>query len=241
MAIDLSYFRAIQNATNMATIQDVIAGEAKAQLDAEMPTSIQYQSTTMRNGTTQSFIVTRGERNDECFIIAMPDEVVNVGDIIDCYGQKWIVIEVSPVNTLQYRGKMKLCNHLFRFQNFTSTIYERWGVLDPGVYSTTTTAKELMEIPNRQYKVYLPYDDNTKLLYVDKRFATSIMYNAAGEQVLTVYRFTAFDDVCESWGSGKLLVMYAKSDAYNAATDNIETLICDYIAANSSQEGGSWV
>lgn len=229
MVLTIDDLRAIQSSNGAKNRREVLIRETKRNLSRELVSSLHYEEQALRNGIVQPLVVTSSQSNDECDVFAMPDEDLLVGDIIDCYSQKWIVIEVIPVNTLQLRGKMKLCNHLFRFQSFDGEEYERWGVLDPGVYSTTQKTSTQLTLMNAQYKVFLPYDSMTKTLYVDKRFSTGLEYDKNGNQILTVYRITRIDGVSESWGNGKLLVAYVKSDTYNPKTDDLVTGICDKI------------
>lgn len=243
MAINMDDIRAIQQTNGVKTRRDALIRATKLNLTRELTGSLHYESEAKRNGVTQPLVVTTSNVNDECDVFSMPDEQILVGDTIDCFGQKWIIIEVSPVNTLQLRGKMKLCNHLFKFQDFDGRIFERWGVLDPGVYSTTQRTSNYLVVTDAQYKVYLPYDDDTSMLYEDKRFSTGVAYDNEGNKILRVFRITRIDDTSESWGEGKLLVAYVRSDAYNPDADNLELQICDYIDPEVGEDPdaeGSW-
>lgn len=242
MAITMEYLRAIQGTNYANTRKEAAVREIKRNLTRELQTSIHYETETLRNGVPQNLVVTSAKANDECDVFAMPDETILVGDIIDCYSQKWIIVEVIPVNTLQLRGKMKLCNHLFKFQDFSGIVFERWGVLDPGVYSTTQKSSNKLVVEDSQYKVYLPSDEYTNKLFVDKRFSTGVCYDKNGDKILRVYRITRIDDVSESWGEGKLIVAYVRSDVFNPTEDDIETGICNYVPLHegNTKEEDNW-
>lgn len=238
--IDLEYFRTVQNAMGFDTERDVLLAEEKLRLREELETSICCENA-LRNGEPQKFIVTASKQKNKCDIVAFPDEPLYAGDYIDCYGEKWIVTEVSPVNTLQLSGVMLQCNFLLRFQNGTSDIIERWAVLDSGVYSTTIAGEKPVFYPNAQYKVWLPLDEDTRLLHVDKRFAVEKITDQKGDAILSVYRFTTHDGISESNGSGAhLLVMKAKSDEYKPGADNIDLMVCNYISGIGGTQDDGW-
>lgn len=237
---DLEYFRAVQNAHGFETERDVLLAEEKLRLKRELETSISCENA-FRNGEPQKFIVTASSQKNKCNIVAFPNEPLYAGDYIDCYGEKWIVTEVSPVNTLQLSGEMLQCNFLLKFQNKTPDIIERWAVLDSGVYSTTIAGGNPIYYPNTQYKVWLPLDQETQKLYIDKRFPVDRIQDQFGNTILSVYRFTAYDAVSESNGSGShLLVMKAKSDEYKPGVDNIDLMVCDYISGNDESQDEGW-
>ena len=124
---------------------------------------------------------------------------------------------------------MLRCNHLFRFQTQDGKIHERWGVVDPGVFSTTINETEIIPLLNTQYKIYLPYDIDTARLYIDKRLAIGAMYDRDGDMVLRVYRITDYDPQSSNYGEDKLLLLKIKSDIFDPTKDNVEEDLCDYI------------
>lgn len=229
MNFDLNYFRAIQNAIGYQSEADVIRAEAQARLNDDFPSSVGYDATLKRNGVVQPMIVTTTESTYKYRVLVRPGDDLCTGDLLEFSGRHWIVTAINSVNSLQYEGIVWECNHRFVLQKFDGTIYERWGVLDSGVYSTTQRATEQVSIPDKQYKIYLPLDEDTNTIYIDQRLATERMYNNHGEPILVVYRITARDSVSTSYGiGGHLLVLAARSDLYNPTTDNYDLGICDY-------------
>ena len=191
----------------------------------------------LRNGMEQEFLITRSEVPEKYKIVAFPDEELNVGDEIEVFGEHWIVYQVRVEDTLQKNGIIWLCNHKFRWQNFSSDIIEKWGVLDSGVYSTTIKGEAEVRYKDKQFKIIFPLDEDTKKLYIDKRLAVDIVYDKFGNEILNVYQITGYDSVGESFGAdGHLLILNIRSDEFNRETDNIEELICDYIPNENKEE-----
>ena len=191
----------------------------------------------LRNGVEQDFLITRSETPEKYKIVAFPDDELNVGDEIEVFGEHWIVYQVRVENTLQKNGIIWLCNHKFRWQNFSPTIIEKWGVLDSGVYSTTIKGEAEVRYKDKQFKIILPLDDETKKLYIDKRLAVDKVYDRFENEILNVYKITGYDSVGESFGAGgHLLILNIRSDEFNRETDNINELLCDYISGDNNNE-----
>lgn len=229
MALDMEYFRSIQGAYNINTYTDIKIAEAKDRLSYDMPESINCCHDSLRNGVSQKFIITTTDKVSMMDIIAFPNEELYIGDMIDALGEKWIVTEMYATDFIQAKGKMLQCNQLFKWQNFGGDVLEYWGVLDSGVYSTSEKSTDMMIISDQQFKVYLPYNDDTKKIYEGKRFATEVIYNNNGEQELACYRVTAVDSQSESYGGGKILMLKLRSDTFKRGIDNIELGVCDYV------------
>lgn len=229
MSLDMSYFRAVQGATGLDNIKDVIAEETKTRLKNDFLSSISCEHHTKRNGTEQKFVVTKTDRASVMDIHAFPDEDLVIGDYIDCYGQKWIVHEASATNTFHLSGKMKQCNFLLRFQNGTSEIHERWCNLDKGVYSTAEKNTPVASTPDKQYVIWIPLDSQTEKIYQGKRLAIQKWYDKDGEEHVQAYEVTSVNGASENYAGGKLLLLTLRSVADSVA-DSLEEMVCDYIA-----------
>ena len=202
-----------------------------------------YQEDCTRNGAPQRFLITRTDSLIRCEITAFPGEELYPGDIIECFGEHWICYQTRVSSDIQVTGTIWLCNHLFRWQNGTPDIIEKWGVLDAGVYSTTIAGGYEVNTPDVQYKIYLPIDSDTERLYVDKRLATNVRYDANGKQILEVYKITRVDPTSQAYGKGAhLMLLHCRSDDYVAEHDSVAQRICNCIppdTAGPSEPGGT--
>lgn len=226
--------RAINYARYAESHKESKINQLRADYARNMVYSLEYEPDAIINGETRRIIAAKTKGNQRYKISSHPDETFHAGDIVECYGSHWIIIEVESNKDICTTGVMLRCNHLFRFQNGTSEIIERWGVLDTGVYSTTVKDTETQTELNKQYKIYLPLDDETRKLYIGKRLATSVMKDSSYDDVLVCWRTTEFDDSSENYGDDALLILKCISDQYHVGIDNIEERICDYIAPNDT-------
>lgn len=209
----------------------------KKELAAKAKDSPDFQADAMRNGIQQGFLFTRGGEENSYNVICMPDEQLYAGDLIDAFGEKWIVTEARADSTTHKTGIMHQCNHLFKFQNFTSDIVEEWGYIDQSGYSSSVKGTSQIQRSEEQVAIYLPYNDNTKKIFVDKRLASHIAFDSTGREILSTYKITAATPVNQSFNIGDhLLILKAVRDVYNEQTDNLELMICDYISPGEEIE-----
>lgn len=232
--MNISYFKAVQGAVGADNAQEALIRQTKDNLSAGMSTSIN-NAKLKRNGKDQNFIVSQTTVRYKYQITAYPDEDLFVGDVIDYADEKWIVVETRVGNPLQKTGVMWLCNITLSFQNGTNDIITRPAVLDSGVFSTTKNGNEELQYVDKQFKLYLPYDDDTKKIYVDKRIAVDTRFDKHGKEILEVYNITGINRVARSYGKGgHLLICELRSGTYSPSVDNLELMICDYIADKDS-------
>lgn len=229
--MDINYFKAIQNAIGANTAVEATIRESKEQLKVEMLNSVGLVADGKRNGQPQKFVLAKEISLFKYNIVAFPDDELNIGDVLEMRNEKWIVKDVKISNPIQRVGIVYLCNLTLKFQNRTSDIIERSAVLDRGQYSTTVGEEKDIRYPDGKIKIYLPYDDDTKYIYVDKRIATGIVYDKYGSPMLETYKITKVNHTTVNFGKGAhLLELTVESDQYSPSNDNLENMICDYIS-----------
>lgn len=232
--IDINYFRAIQNGIGVNSAAEAKARDAKEQLKRELTTSVNYVYNSTRNGALQPMVITSSDVMYKCDIEAFPDDELYPGDMVDAIGEKWVVVQTKRTNPFQILGIGWCCNYEFKFQNGASPIKTCWGVMDSGVYSTTKAGDATIQSDDKQFKIYLPLNDDTKYLYVDKRLAIGTKYNEKGEEIIDVYQITGRNVVARSYGRGAhLLILEIRSAEYSASTDSMEYMVCDYVTPES--------
>lgn len=229
--MDINYFRAIQNALGSETEVEANIREAKRDITDGMMGSVGLVHDGKRNGQPQRFVLAREISLFKYNIVAFPDEELNIGDVLDLRGEKWIVKDVKLSNPIQRVGIIYLANLTLRFQNHSSDIIERPAVLDKGQYSTTIGEEKDIRYPNDKIKIYLPYDEDTKYIYIDKRVATGIVYDKYGNEMLETFKITKANHTTVNFGkNAHLLELTVESDQYSPSNDNLSEMICDYIA-----------
>lgn len=207
----------------------------REELMDDLTESPDYQADALRNGNPQPMVFTRGGEDHGYNVICLPGDELYAGDIIDAFGEKWIVMRARADTTTHRVGVMYQCNKLLRFQNFDGTIHERWSYIDVSGYSSAFNNSTSMQSSGEQMVIYLPMDEETAKIYVDKRFALNTGIDRFGRRMLSVLRVTGANPVAESFNKGDhILMLKVERDLYNEESDNVDLEICDYI-----REGGS--
>lgn len=167
---------------------------------------------------------------------------IQVGDVLTISGGHFLCTALSNTDDVTLRGELRECNILLRFQLGSSTIIERYGYLDSGVYSTTVKESPSVQVGDVQYKLLLPYDTSTRRIQRDKRLATEVLYTSATDTILRCYAVTANDSVTSNYGNGRILELKLREDQYAPGKDSVAQMICDYIAttAPTGTTGGGW-
>ena len=190
-----------------------------------------YQESALVDGAVSPIIASRNS-TFECSIKAAPETDIHIGDMVECFNEMWIVVELYVDKVGIINGVMWLCNNVIRFQNRTPAINARHCVVDDGTYSKKSTDPDAFVLTNT-YKIYLTIDEATKMLFVDKRLAFGQIYSALGEQILEVYKVIGIDVKSKNFGAGShLMVLTVQRDVYNATTDSLTDNLCDVFTAN---------
>ena len=190
-----------------------------------------------RNGVPQRFLIRRSEQYDRAILTTFPDEEICNGDYVEWNGLHWLVYETSDAKSFQKTALLWLCNLELKFQNHTSTVYSRWCVCDSGVYSTTLGGDVKIQFPDKQLNIYLPLDEDTKYIYIDKRLAIGKRFDKDGNEILDVYDVTSTDTESKNFGHGShIMRLYLRQASnYNPKTDSLELLVCNVITQDAPQ------
>lgn len=192
-----------------------------------------YQPDAKVNGVITPFAASR-KSTTECSIKAAPGTKIHIGDVVECLGEKWLVVELYTDKVGLMSGVMWLCNECINFQNNSATVYTRCCIVDDGTYSKRSSDPNAFVMANT-YKIYLSIDDATKRIYIDKRLALGSIYSSDGEEILEVYKIIGIDAKTRNFGAGShLMVLTVQRDVYNPHTDNLANNICDFYAENTS-------
>lgn len=237
----IDYYKAIQGSLGVDSLVQNEVRSSQAWMRDELVQSLNYDElTATRNGIQQGFLVTTTEYGFQAQVRALPGDELYIGDIIGFRGEYWIVTDLTPVNPFYRLGIMKLCNYVLRFQNFSPTIYERHVFIDGGAYATYVKGDTRIQYGNEKASIYLPYDDATKKLFIDKRISVGTLWDKTNRAILQCNKIIGVDYRSVSRGEGAhLMLLHIEQDAYSPEKDNIELDLCDYITVSSdtSTEG----
>lgn len=145
-----------------------------------------------------------------------------MGDLIDCFGGKWLVTSVDIDKSICTTGTVELCRHTLRWQDTDGTIYEEYCVIDISDSISHDDGKTFSTI-NKEYKVSIPYNDGTKQFKLKKRF----LMDSPGNEP-SAYIITGFESCAPILAGDHLMTLYLERTEFNPKTDNAELMIADY-------------
>lgn len=190
-----------------------------------------YQENATVDGEITPIIASR-KSTVVCAIKAPPSADIHIGDMVECFGEHWIIVELYADKVGIINGEMWLCNNVLRFQNRSIAVISRHCVVDDGTYSKKSSDPDAFVMANT-YKIYVTIDDATKMLFVDKRLAFGQIYSPDGDAILEVYKIIGMDVKSKNFGCGShLMVLTVQRDVYDPQTDSLSENICDIFAGN---------
>lgn len=185
-----------------------------------------YQSGSVVEGTVTPLVLSRTS-SLECSIKAPPGTDIHIGDMVECFDENWIVVELYEDKIGIINGKMWICNDIIHFQNNSPTVYTRYIVVDDGSYSKRST-DPVAYVPTNTYKIYISLESASQRLFIDKRLALGTIYDPTGKLILEVYKIIGIDRKSKNRSEGDhLLVMTVQRDVYHETNDDITLDICD--------------
>lgn len=185
-----------------------------------------------------SVMVSSGASYNEKSFVLMPGDLVKIGDILLWENIHWLVTEVDPDSEIACKGTIVQCNRLIRWQNpNTKEIVERWCLLTKP-YTSNITDGSIISTSNREFKVQISYDEETKLVDLDKRFMLEIIDGQP-----RTYACTSVDqqtNVFQDLDSG-FITWNLSQDESKHPGDNEELMICDYIPPDDGPTKGALI
>lgn len=182
--------------------------------------------TAVVDGKPKPMIVKSTQALNEKTFILMPGDTIKIGDIVVWANLHWLVVELDFDNTITYKGRLTQCNRQIRWQNpRTGQILERWCLITKPYTSNVTNGMQV-SLSNREYKVQVPYDEETRLVDLDKRFMLECIDGRP-----RTYSCTSVDqqtNVYQDLNNG-FIVWNLSQDEAGHPNDNVELMICDYV------------
>lgn len=219
----MDYFRAIHGAKGLTNAKDAKVAAFRSQFAYEFDSSVNVEHNVLRNDVPQDFIIV--PTKEGCNLLARPGETFNIGDIIYWNTLHWLITDVNFHDNMTRSGKMVRCNRQIRWQNqYTGEIIERWCLVTKP-YTSNIAEGMAIATSNREFKIQIPYDEETLLVDLDRRFLLEVIngkpkaYNVTSVDAQTNH----YQDI-----AGGFLIWNLSQGEYNPHTDNADLMIADY-------------
>lgn len=210
--------------SNGYTERERIINRAKYDLKTKAFKSPAYKEILV-NGKKQFVIMKRSDNFGEKFINCMPDEFVKLGDYIEWKNGHYIVSDSNIDDDISLKATIIRCNRLFKWQDpKTFQIKERWAAMYRP-YASSSFGDKIIQISNREFKVYVPYDKDTINVPLNTRF----ILEDIGEEP-KVYEIVSIDVNSRFFSDeeGGCIIWNIKQAQFNSENDNTEDRISNY-------------
>ena len=85
----------------------------------------------------QDVAIINSDNLNEKYLITMPGEDIQHGDLVEWMDNFWLVTERDANTTLYTKVKLLQCNYLLRWINPSGEIVERWSIVEDGTKLTS--------------------------------------------------------------------------------------------------------
>lgn len=235
------YKRRLSTSNNVTNARAKWIESGQAYFNRYAPESPAFNHVMIDDVEEDVLIISR-ELPTEKTIRAMPGRDFQVGQILTWKDSHWLITQRDNDDAVTVKGKIEQCNRQLKWQNpDTGMIITRWCTAKKPYYRNME-ADSYMVQSTREFKVQLPYDDETAKIDLYKRFMMEIIDGNP-----KVYKVSSVDQTTErydrSTGVTGFLILNIIQDLYNPETDNAELGICDYVSVtdpelNYSDSGG---
>jgi hypothetical protein len=197
----------------------------KVKIAEDFNTNIYHKSVykNLDKSKTYDIQIYDGKDNKKKFI-SYPYETIqfSIGNYISYVDKNGVyqilmIVSLDQTNEWEVNGEIEDCNYTFTWQNSSGTILSY-----PSIKKTTNTVGinegNVISLPNSIVTIELPFDSETKLLDVDRRF----FIDDLSVEIPQVYAISKPDRT----STKGIIKLTMKQDAYNKDIDNKELGIC---------------
>lgn len=207
---------------NGSTTRERDLNYIKQNINNKLPNSLSYKSVLI-NDIPQNIEILKSNSTSKNTtkkqINSLPNETFSCGDYVKYKNATYLIIDVDVDDEVYTTGRIELCNWILKFQSPTGTILSYPCIDDSSFMAGLDEGKTITTL-NGVHRIKLPFDDNTKLIGVGRRF----FLDKSGT---TTYEVTNVNNTTYNYGDKGLIELTLKQDsAYNPLTD--KNGVCNY-------------
>lgn len=211
-----------------ATQRQRVISLAKDDIAKNVIASPSYKTVVVNGEGEQALKIVATQTDNKKRFTTMPNENVALGDVIEWNGMHWLITKLDFDDEIIMRGEIEQCNRIIKWQNpFTLQIISRW-CLCTKPYTSNVAEGAVVSTSNREYKIQLPYDTETALVDMDKRFMLEVINGKP-----RTYKVTSVDSLTNRYedmeNNSGFLVWNLTQDAAGQPDDSVKFGVCNYI------------
>lgn len=222
--------RIISKSNGVDSMKEFQLRDIKKKITRDFRKSIDAEEVKV-NGVNQLVLITRDKGDEQIKKIkSLPDERLDLGDIIDWNGTNYIIYKMDADRRIQSKGRMYECNVKLRWKNQAGQIIERVGKgEDATKYGEGTEGSFRLRIGKFQLKVIIPLDSETVLIERDDRFLIDanefIDYMLENGVLPNAYKVTRRNVTTGTFPNTGYVEITLIEDQFVAGADDLENMV----------------
>lgn len=224
--------------SNGVTQRDRTINKTKREMLKLAPHTPAYKNVIIDGKPQNVLIISSSTELDTKKIVAMPNENINIGSIVEWSNEHWIIYDNDCEDSIHQKGMMYRCNVYLKWQNEKGEIIGRYGYISDSSKQAIglKSSGDIMYQLEQQYKGYFALDEETIKIRRDKRFLMDVdnlmpdAYIVTNRKVMN-YNFNAMDINGNYKLNTKdhLIIFMFTQTQKNEERDNFDLMIADYI------------
>lgn len=151
---------------------------------------------------------------------SLPGQKILAGDYVEWANNIWLVYEADCDDEIYTDGNLRQCQYKLFWQKTDGTIVSRYAwVQNASAYNNGETGNNTITLQSNQFMVYMPYDEDTRLLDNGLR-----IHMSRDNKVCKPYTLTRPDDITFGYGEKGVLNIVFTQTQYNANEDRLVKL-----------------
>lgn len=218
--------------------RDRTINKTKREMLKLAPNTPAYKNVIIDGKPQDVLIISSSTELDTKKIVAMPNENINIGSIVEWSNEHWIIYDNDCEDVIYQKGMMYRCNVYLKWQNEKGEIIGRYGYISDSSKQAIglKSSGDIMYQLEQQYKGYFALDEETIKIRRDKRFLMDVnnlmpdAYIVTNRKVMN-YNFNAMniDENYELNTKDHLIIFMFTQTQKNEERDNFDLMIADYI------------
>lgn len=192
---------------NGSTTRERDLNYIKQNINDKLPNSLSYKSVLI-NDVPQNIEILKSNNTSKNTtkkqINSLPNETFSCGDYVKYKNATYLIIDVDVDDEVYTTGRIELCNWILKFQSPTGTILS-YPCIDDSSLTTGLDENKIITTLSGIHRIKLPFDDNTKLIGVDRRF----FLDKVGT---TTYKVTNVNNTTYNYGDKGLIELTLQQD-----------------------------
>ncbi len=208
------------------TMRDRTKNHAKRDYISDSEGSLS-KKTVVINDEEREVMILSGATLHVKTMTSMPNEQFFAGDYVYWQDRYWLVSDMDSENEIYYRGTIRECNRLLRWQNADGDIIERWCATDEKAsYTQGLNYNSIIDKVKTVYTLYLPLDEDTMKIRRYQRFIMDVDLEDPDTYVVT--NRNVISSVYDPELIHGVVMLVLSQDERSQDHDNLDLQIADY-------------